>query len=320
MGHLPKTRVFIDGQEGTTGLGLRERLARRTDVDLAALPERLRKDVSARREQLNAADVVFLCLPDAAATEAAGLVERKGVRVLDASTAHRVAPGWVYGLPELSHGQRAAVASAERVAVPGCHATGFVALVAPLVAAGILPPGYPVSAHSVTGYTGGGKRMIAEYEAAGRPAALSGTRVYGLTLTHKHLPEMRQWAGLAHPPLFDPILGDFPRGMLVCVPLHARLLNRGAGPETVREALAHHYAGSRLIEVAPFDPLSPPDGGFLDPQALAGSDRMQLFVLGHGEQALLAARLDNLGKGASGAAVQCFNLMTGADEAAGLIL
>ena len=318
MGHLPKTRVFIDGQEGTTGLVLRERLARRADVDLAALPERLRKDVSARREQLNAADVVFLCLPDAAAMEAAGMVERKGVRVLDASTAHRVAPGWVYGLPELSAEHRSAVVSAERVAVPGCHATGFVALAAPLVAAGVLPPDYPVSAHSITGYTGGGKRMIADYEAPDRPAALSGTRVYGLTLAHKHLPEMQKRTGLAGPPLFDPILGDFPRGMLVCVPLHARLLNGGAGPERVHEALADHYAGSRLIEVPPYDPQSLPDNGFLDPQALAGSDRMQLFVLGHREQMLLVARLDNLGKGASGAAVQCFNLMMGAAEDEGL--
>jgi len=313
-------RVFIDGQEGTTGLRLRDRLARRADVELVALPEHLRKDAAARRERLNAADVVFLCLPDAAAIEAAGMAERKSVRVLDASTAHRVAPGWVYGLPELSPAQRAAVTSAERVAVPGCHATGFVALVAPLVGLGILPPDCPVSAHSVTGYTGGGKRMIAEYEAAARPAALSGTRVYGLTLAHKHLPEMRQWAGLSNPPLFDPILGDFPRGMLVCVPLHARLLSGSAGPERVHDALAGHYAGSHLIEVAPFDPRSPPDGGFLDPQALAGSDRMQLFVFGRAEQMLLVARLDNLGKGASGAAVQCFNLMTGAEEAAGLVI
>jgi len=314
-----KTRVFIDGQEGTTGLRLRERLAGRADVELITLPERLRRDVAARREGLNDADAVFLCLPDAAAVEAVGMVERKGVRVLDASTAHRVAPGWVYGLPELSVAQRAAVASAKRVSVPGCHATGFVALVAPLVAAGILPRDYPVCAHSVTGYTGGGKGMIAAYEAPDRPAALSGSRVYGLSLAHKHLPEMQRMAGLDAPPLFDPILGDFPRGMLVCVPLHTRLLSACAGPEEVHAALAAHYGGSRLIEVMPWDSETLPDGGFLDPQALAGTDRMQLFVFGHRAQVLLVARLDNLGKGASGTAVQCFNLMTGAEEDAGLV-
>ncbi len=324
MQQTGKTRVYIDGQEGTTGLQLRERLAGRADVELITLPEALRKDTGARREQLNAADVVFLCLPDAAAVEAVGMVERKGVRVLDASTAHRIAPGWVYGLPELSPAQRSAVAGAERVAVPGCHASGFVALAAPLVAAGILPPDYPVSAHSITGYTGGGKRMIAEYEAADRPAALSGTRVYGLTLAHKHLPEMQRLAGLAFPPLFDPILGDFPRGMLVCLPLHARLLAGNAGPEQVHAALSEHYAdtrtaGSPMIRVMPYDPGALPDGGNLDPQALAGTDRMQIFVLGHREQMLLVARLDNLGKGASGAAVQCFNLMIGAAEDAGLV-
>ena len=318
MRRSKKILVYIDGREGTTGLRLQERLEGRDDVELLTLPGDSRKDAAARRERLNEADVAFLCLPDAAAAAAIGMLSRPGVRVLDASTAHRVSPGWVYGLPELSAAQREAVAGAERVSVPGCHATGFVALLAPLVTAGLVPPECPITAHSITGYTGGGKRMIAEYEAAERPAALSGTRVYGLTLTHKHLPEMRRWAGLARTPLFDPILGDFPRGMLVCVPLPARLLPAGVDAERLHSALAAHYAGRPVVEVMPFAPGNPPDGGFLDPQALAGADRMQLFVFGNAEQALLIARLDNLGKGASGAAVQCFNLMTGAPETEGL--
>lgn len=313
-----RVRVYIDGQEGTTGLQLQSRIAGRGDVELVTIPDALRKDAKARREYLNAADVVFLCLPDAAAIEAVGMIDAPHVRVVDASTAHRVAPGWVYGMPERSTAQRAAIQRGSRIAVPGCHASGFVALVAPLVAAGLIPPDYPVSAHSITGYSGGGKRMIAEYEAKERPQALSGTRLYAMGLSHKHLPEMRAVAGLTHAPLFAPILGDFAQGMLVSVPLHTRLLPGSAGPEALHAALWAQYAGSRFIEVMPYDAAALPDGGFLDPQALNGTNRMQLFVFGHAEQTLLVARLDNLGKGASGAAVQCFNLMIGAPEDEGL--
>lgn len=313
-----RVRVYIDGQEGTTGLQLQSRIAGRADVELLTIPDALRKDAQARKEYLNAADVVFLCLPDVASIEAVGMIDTPRVRVVDASTAHRVAPGWVYGLPELSAAQRAAIQHGSRIAVPGCHASGFVALVAPLVAAGLIPADYPVSAHSITGYSGGGKRMIAEYEAQGRPQTLSGTRLYALGLSHKHLPEMRAITGLAHAPLFDPILGDFAQGMLVGVPLHTRLLTGGAGPKALHAALSAQYAGSRFIHVMPYDAAALPDGGFLDPQALNGTNRMQLFVFGHEEQVLLVARLDNLGKGASGAAVQCFNLMIGASEDEGL--
>ncbi len=311
------TCVYIDGQEGTTGLQLRDRLAVRQDIKLITIPEELRKDAAARRERLNGADVVFLCLPDAAAVEAVSMIDNPRVRVLDASTAHRTAPHWVYGLPELCAAQRAAIASAHRVAVPGCHASGFVAAVAPLVAAGLLPKEMPVSAHSITGYTGGGKRMIADYQQPDRGPEYAGTRIYGLTLTHKHLPEMRHWTGLTHAPLFDPILGDFAQGMLVSVPLHLAALPGAPTRQAVRDVLAAHYADSRFIQVMPLT-QELPDGGYLDPQALNGTNRMQIFVLGHDSQALLVARLDNLGKGASGAAMQCFNLMVGAAEDQGL--
>ena len=311
--------VYIDGQEGTTGLQLQQRLAGRADLRLAAIPDALRKDAATRKQYLNDADVVFLCLPDVAAVEAVGMIENPAVRVLDASTAHRVAADWLYGFPELSAAQRDSICQGKRVAVPGCHASGFVALAAPMVAAGLLPPDYPVSVHSITGYTGGGKKMIADYEAADRAPAFSGTRLYALGLAHKHLPEMHSLSGLVHAPLFTPILGDFAQGMLVSIPLHTRLLPAGTDPARIHAALASHYAGSRFVEVMPYDPKALPDGGFLDPQALNGTNRMQLFVFGHAEQVLVTARLDNLGKGASGAAVQCFNLMVGAPEEQGLL-
>lgn len=313
-----KVRVYIDGEAGTTGLSLRRRLESRPDIELLHIPEAQRKDASIRKEYLNAADFVCLCLPDDASREAVGLIENPTVRVLDASTAFRTAPDWVYGLPELSGEQRQAITETSRLSVPGCHASGFLALAAPLVASGILPRDYPVCAYSITGYSGGGKRMIADYENADRDPAFSGTRMYGLNLQHKHLKEMQAHSDLWHSPLFCPVLGDFAQGMLVSIPLHTRLLARHADAPTVREALAAHYQGSRFVQVQPYAPDLLPDGGFLNPQALNGSNDMELFVFGGEEQVLVAARLDNLGKGSGGAAVQCLNLMMGADEDAGL--
>lgn len=315
---MSRTRVFIDGASGTTGLSLGQRLSGRGDIELLSIPQDRRRDPAARRSLLNEADVVFLCLPDDAAREAAGMIENPRVRVLDASCAHRTDEAWVYGLPELSSAQGAAVQAADRVSVPGCHATGLIALLKPLVAGDWLPRDALVSAFSLTGYTGGGKGMIADYENPSRPPAFSGTRPYALGLSHKHLPEMQRYSGLWQAPLFCPLVGDFAQGMLVMVPLFSRLLPRQADAGVLQEALAAHYEGCAFVEVMPHDPAAPPDGGFLDPQALNGTNRMQLFVFGGGEQVLLCARLDNLGKGSGGAAVQCFNLMTGAPEGCGL--
>ncbi|GIX31705.1 MAG: N-acetyl-gamma-glutamyl-phosphate reductase [Porticoccaceae bacterium] len=314
-------RVFIDGAHGTTGLELRDRLAGRDELELLQLPAERRRDPEARAELLNAADLVFLCLPDDAAREAVALLapDNERTRVLDASTAHRTAPGWVYGLPELSAEQRRQIAAARRVAVPGCHATGFALLVAPLVAAGVLPPDQPLTAFSVTGYSGGGRAMIEEYEGQGPlPEALTSPRLYALGLRHKHLPEMQAICGLAHPPLFTPIVGSFRRGMVVSVPLWPSSLPRPVEPEEVHALYADHYADEPFVRVQPFPADAALDRGFLPATTCNGTNRVELFVFGHRDQLLLAARLDNLGKGASGAAVQCMNLMLGLPETAGL--
>lgn len=312
------TRIFIDGAEGTTGLRLRERLQGRPEFDLLQIDPALRKDAGAKRELLNGADVVFLCLPDGAARESVSLVENPNTRVIDASTAHRVAPGWAYGLPELSEAHRTAIADGTRVAVPGCHATGFITLVYPLVAAGILGKDALLTCHSVTGYSGGGKKMIAQYEDPGRSRALDTPRQYGLTLRHKHLPEMKGVCMLEHAPIFNPIVSDFYAGMVTTVPLHTASLKRPLSARELWEVLSRHYAGQKLITVAPFGGETLESPGFLDSGALAGRDHLELFVFGHEEQAILVSRFDNLGKGSSGAAVQCLNLMCGLEETAGL--
>ncbi len=308
-------RVFIDGSAGTTGLKIYERFQNRPEIRLITLPEARRKDLEARRAAAAEADISFLCLPDEASRELCAALP-PGTRVLDTSTAHRTAPGWVYGLPELSAAQRAAVAGAERVAVPGCHATGFVVLAAPLVALGIAGADYPFTAWSVTGYSGGGKKMIAAYEAADRPAAYDSPRQYGLGQTHKHLPEMQRAAGLAAPPVFSPIVADYFSGMVVSVPLHRRLLAKDWGPGEIAAALADYYGGQRFVRVHPWGEA--PADGFLDALSLAGTNRLEVFVCGNDERMVLSARFDNLGKGASGAAVQCMNLMLGLPEETGL--
>ena len=309
-----KPKLYIDGQEGTTGLQIYERLGARDDIELLRIDPDKRKDTAERKRLLNAADLVFLCLPDAAAVEAVALIENENTRVVDASTAHRTAPGWVYGFPELLAGQRERVRHAKRVANPGCHATGFLSTAAPLVAMGVLPPDYPVACYSLTGYSGGGRKMIAEYEAADRAASLDAPNIYGLSLKHKHLPEMQKVAGLKVPPVFSPILGDIYQGMATSVLLHNRLLRGSPTAEDLCDMLSAYYEGQNLVSVAPFGGTTPR----LSANALAGSDRLEITVCGHEEQTMLTARFDNLGKGASGAAVQTMNLMLGFDETAGL--
>lgn len=309
-----KPKLYIDGQEGTTGLQIYERLGARDDIELLRIDPDKRKDTAERKRLLNAADLVFLCLPDAAAVEAVALIENENTRVVDASTAHRTAPGWVYGFPELLAGQRERVRHAKRVANPGCHATGFLSTAAPLVAMGVLPPDYPVACYSLTGYSGGGRKMIAEYEAADRAASLDAPNIYGLSLKHKHLPEMQKVAGLKVPPVFSPILGDIYQGMATSVLLHNRLLRGNPTAEDLCDMLSAYYEGQKLVSVAPFGGTTPR----LSANALVGSDRLEITVCGHEEQTMLTARFDNLGKGASGAAVQNMNLMLGFDETAGL--
>lgn len=311
---MGKPTVYIDGQVGTTGLQIRERLARRDDIELLSIADALRHDTTERARLLNTADLVFLCLPDAAAREAVTLIENPETRVIDASTAHRTAPGWVYGFPELDRGlRREAIARATRVANPGCHATGFIACVAPLVEERLLVPDATVPCFSVTGYTGGGRSMIEAYEAPARAAALSAPRLYGLSLAHKHLPEMRAQCGLDVAPLFVPVVADYPRGMATSVLLTRDLLRRRVTAADVRCVLAQYFAGEPLVTVSP-----EPDGGMLAGNELAGSDALVLHVNGEDDQVLVTALFDNLGKGASGAAVQSMNLILGLGETCGL--
>lgn len=308
-----KPIVYIDGKEGTTGLQIYDRIGARDDITLLLIDEDKRKDPVERQKLMNAADLVFLCLPDAAAREAVTLVSNPATRIIDASTAHRTSPGWDYGFAELSPRHRAAIQASRRVANPGCHASGFIAIVYPLVACGLLPPDALLSCHSITGYSGGGKKMIAQYEAPDRPAELDSPRQYGLSQTHKHLPEMQKLCGLAYAPIFNPIVADFYKGMAVSVPLHSAWVG-GRSAEEVRHALAAHYEGQALVHVAPEVVCD----GMLASNPLAGTNEMELCVCGNAERMTVVARFDNLGKGASGAAVQNMNLMLGFAEKAGL--
>lgn len=311
-----KPKIYIDGKDGITGLQIYDRLSACSDIDLLLIDEARRKDPVERKKLLNAADLVFLCLPDAAAIEAVALIENPAVRVIDASTAHRVAPGWVYGFPELGSGQKQAVIHAGRVANPGCHATGFLSIAAPLVKLGILPADYPVTVYSLTGYSGGGKKMIAQYEDPARDAELDALRIYGLNLKHKHLPEMQKIAGLDFPPLFNPVVDDYYKGMAATLMLHNRLLCGQPTAEDIAEALAGFYDGQPLISVVPFGRQDP----LLSANKLSGRDTLEITVCGHDAQTMITARFDNLGKGASGAAVQNRNPMLGFDETTGLNL
>ena len=304
------TRVFIDGSAGTTGLRIADRLAGRTDLSILTLTGEARKDPQARKEALFESDIAFLCLPDAAAKEAAQLAEGSPVRIIDTSTAHRTNAAWAYGFAELSDAHRRAIVESSRVANPGCHASGFIASVCPLVARGILDKSFPLTAYSLTGYSGGGKSLIAEYEDENRDPRHESHRIYGLPLQHKHLPEMQQVCGLNLPPVFSPILGDFYEGMATSV------LLPGFDSKRVWEALAEHYEGQRIVSVAPLGG----DEGLIYASTLAGKDSMRLIVTGHETQTMVTALFDNLGKGASGAAIQNMNIMLGIDEATGLEL
>jgi len=308
--------VFIDGEAGTTGLQIRQRLEGRADLTLLSIDPARRKEAAARAERLNAADAVILCLPDAAAREAVALIENPDVRVIDASTAYRTDADWTYGFAELTRGQRAAIAQAKRVSNPGCYPTGAIALIRPLVEAGIMPEDWPVTINAVSGYSGGGKSMIAEFE-EGRTA--ENFRLYGLGLTHKHVPEIQVHGGLLTRPIFSPAVGRYHQGMLVEIPLHLEALNSGAASLTdLHGALADHYKGEPFVDVVSLAESGALTG--LDPEGLNGSNRMKLYVFGNdgAGHARLVALLDNLGKGASGAAVQNLNLMLGLDEGAGL--
>ncbi len=306
------TYVFIDGSAGTTGLRIHERLAGRNDISLITLTEEMRKDTAARREALNAADVAFLCLPDAAAVEAVSLVDTDRTAVIDTSTAHRTADGWVYGFPEL-HGQREKIIQSKRIANPGCHAGGFVSLVAPLVSCGLIAPDTPLSCFSMTGYSGGGKKMIADYEDRANAALRQAPRMYGLSQTHKHLPEMTRICGLTTAPVFSPIVSSYYAGMEVVVPLSAGQY-RGT-MQDVKDAYRAYYTNGLVRFIDNAD-----EEGFMSAGALAGRDDMEISVFGTDERLTLVSRFDNLGKGASGAAIQNMNLLLGADETCGLNL
>jgi len=312
-----KHRVFVDGQEGTTGLRIHDYLAGRSDIEVLRIAADKRKDSAERARLLNAADVAFLCLPDAASREAAALVDNPNTCVIDASTAFRTAPGWVFGLPELAPDQRAKLRSAKRISNPGCHASAFILLVRPLVDAGIIPAGLPLSATSLTGYSGGGKKMIEQYETSGDPR-LSAPRPYALSLAHKHLPEMTTHSGLSFAPVFMPVVGPFYKGLSVSVPLTLSQLGADVSAERVQQALEARYQDERFINVLPLRDPSSLEAGHFDVLANNDTNRVDLVVFANDTQLLLMARLDNLGKGASGAAVQTMNVHLGIDEALGL--
>lgn len=312
-----KTKVFIDGSEGTTGLRIHERFSLRDDIELLTISSELRKDPDERKRLINESDITFLCLPDAAAIESVSLVENENVVIIDTSTAHRTSEGWAYGFPELSASHRDAIRTGKRIAVPGCYASGFIALGYPLVKEGILPKDYPVSVFAVSGYSGGGKKLIAAYEEEGRDAKFDSARMYAWGQSHKHLREMKAVTGLDREPLFSPLTTNYHSGMIVQVPLYTDLLKVKKSPGEIRDFFARYYEGEKFIRVMPFG-AEAEAGGALFSDACAGWDGMEIFVTGNDDRIVVATRFDNLGKGASGAAMQCMNIVLGCDEAKGL--
>ncbi|MCI9345258.1 MAG: N-acetyl-gamma-glutamyl-phosphate reductase [Lachnospiraceae bacterium] len=314
-----KKKVFIDGSEGTTGLRIDERFRRRDDIELLHINPELRKDPEERKKMIRASDITFLCLPDEAARESAALAEGEDVVIIDTSTAHRTEEGWAYGFPELSDAHRTAIKEGTRIAVPGCYATGFISLVYPLIAGGILPKDYPVSSFAISGYSGAGKKTIAAYESADRPKELSAGREYALTQQHKHLKEMKKITGLARTPLFSPIIDDYYSGMVVSVQLYADMLSRKELPESLLDFYADYYKNRQFIKVSAADDETAA-GGFLAGNSLSGWDGLKIYVTGNEERIVVSSQFDNLGKGASGAAIQCMNIILGCDESKGLDL
>ncbi|MBD5113387.1 MAG: N-acetyl-gamma-glutamyl-phosphate reductase [Ruminococcaceae bacterium] len=308
-------KVYIDGQEGTTGLKILERFKDRNDIELLRISEDKRKDNDERKRLINSSDYTFLCLPDAAAKEAVAMANAN-VRIIDASTAHRTNPDWAYGFPELGADFREKIAKSNRVAVPGCYASGFASMVYPLVKLGIMPKDYPVCAHAVSGYSGAGKKAIAVYEGESRPADYDTPRQYALTQQHKHIPEMQKINGLEYAPAFNPLVCDYFCGMVVSLPIHTRLLAKKYSPANIRNSLADYYKDSFFVKVMP---EGDPEDGFIGANNLSGTNMMEIFVNGNDERLIICSRLDNLGKGASGAAVQCLNIMMGIDEKTGLV-
>ncbi|OON87998.1 N-acetyl-gamma-glutamyl-phosphate reductase [Oribacterium sp. C9] len=309
-----KTKIYIDGQSGTTGLQIYDRIGKRDDLELLRIPEDKRHDTEERKKYLNSADIVFLCLPDDGAREAVSLIDNASVRVIDASTAHRTNDDWVYGFPEISKEQREAIRTGKRIANPGCHATGFISVTAPLVRMGILPVDYPVTCYSLTGYSGGGKKMIQDYEAEGRSELLSAPGIYGLNLKHKHIPEMQKMTGLNHAPVFMPVVDDYYKGMATTIMLQNRFLTGKPTAENICEKLQEYYSDEHFVKVVPFGE----NDSKLYANRLAGTNKLEIIVCGYEDQTSVTALFDNLGKGASGAAVQNMNIMLGIPEDTGL--
>ena len=319
MADTVKIKIFIDGSEGTTGLRIYERFEGRDDIELLRISSELRKDVDERKRLINESDITFLCLPDAAARESVSLVENENVKIIDTSTAHRTEEGWAYGFPELSADHRQAIAGGKRIAVPGCYATGFISLVYPMIAKGIMPADYPVSAFGLSGYSGAGKKVIAAYEAKERPADFDAPREYALTQEHKHLKEMQKITGLSQKPLFSPIICDYYSGMVMSVPLYMGMLKGVSTPADVHKVFSDFYAGEKFIQVMPLDAQAGA-GNMLAGNACSCWDGLRIFITGNEERIVLSSQFDNLGKGASGAAIQCLNILLGCAEDKGLNL
>ncbi len=313
-----KSTVFVDGQHGTTGLQIRERLADRNDIEIIEISEEKRKDPTTRAELLNSVDIAFLCLPDDAARESVSLVKNPGVCIIDGSTAHRVTDGWIYGLPELKEGQRELIKESKRISVPGCHATGFILMLHPLVSQGIVSPDYPVTVHAVAGYSGGGKSMIADYETEGPPDYIRNPRPYSLKLDHKHLPEMTKYPGLTEPPVFNPTVVNVYKGEIISIPLVVSHLEKKFSVADIQNMLAEYYSGEQFIKVIPYPADDYLVNGFLTFTDCNDTNNVEIFVFGNEDRVLLSARYDNLGKGASGAAVQNMNIVLGVPEETGL--
>lgn len=312
-------KVYIDGQEGTTGLKILERFKDRNDIELLRISEEKRKDPTERARLINMSDFTFLCLPDDAAREAVSFVDNEHVRIIDASTAHRTDPNWAYGFPELSSEHRRKIETSSRVAVPGCYASGFASIVYPLVKNGIIPDDFPVFAYATSGYSGAGKKAIAVYEGDDKPFEFNSPRQYALSQQHKHLPEMQKISGLKYKPMFNPMVCDYFSGMVVSVPIQMRILENSVTAPQIYKMYTEQYNGANMVEVMPLMTADEQKSFFLASNTLSGLNKMQIFVFGDDEQILLCSRLDNLGKGASGAAVQCLNIMMGIDETAGLV-